>query len=99
MRERERARVRREAGFSRGPCGDRYAFLNLAFLDSVSQSVISRSRPALTPLPARNPAPPLPVFGLIFHTLGFLTCAYAHDLDWFVSPLAPVRAFAPSNAP
>ena len=28
---------------------------------SVSQSVISRSRPALTPLPARSPAPPLPV--------------------------------------
>ena len=27
----------------------------------VSQSVISRSRPALTPLPARSPAPPLPV--------------------------------------
>ena len=29
--------------------------------DSVSQSVISRSRPALTPPPARSPAPPLPV--------------------------------------
>ena len=28
---------------------------------SVSQSVISRSRPALTPPPARSPAPPLPV--------------------------------------
>ena len=29
---------------------------------SVSQSVlISRSRPALTPLPARSPVPPLPV--------------------------------------
>ena len=27
----------------------------------VSQSVISRSRPALTPPPARSPAPPLPV--------------------------------------
>ena len=29
--------------------------------ESVSQSVISRSRPALTPPPARSPAPPLPV--------------------------------------
>ena len=28
---------------------------------SVSQSVISRSRPALAPPPARSPAPPLPV--------------------------------------
>ena len=28
---------------------------------SVSQTVISRSRPALTPPPARSPAPPLPV--------------------------------------
>ena len=28
---------------------------------SVSQSVISRSRPALNPPPARRPAPPLPV--------------------------------------
>ena len=28
---------------------------------SVIQSVISRSRPALTPPPARSPAPPLPV--------------------------------------
>ena len=31
------------------------------FTQSVSQSVISRSRPALTPPPARSPAPPLPV--------------------------------------
>ena len=30
-------------------------------VQSVSQSVISRSRPALTPPPARSPAPPLPV--------------------------------------
>ena len=28
---------------------------------SVSQSAISRSRPALTPPPVRSPAPPLPV--------------------------------------
>ena len=30
-------------------------------MNSVSQSVISRSRPALTPPPPRSPAPPLPV--------------------------------------
>ena len=33
----------------------------LLLLTSVSQSVISRSRPALTPPPAHSPAPPLPV--------------------------------------
>ena len=31
-----------------------------ALTNSVSQSVISRSRPALTPPPARSPVPPLP---------------------------------------
>ena len=51
-----RARFRpplRRAGGSLGGGGSPAA--------SVSQSVISRSRPALTPPPARSPAPPLPV--------------------------------------
>ena len=38
-------------------CGSRCSIAD----QSVSQSVISRSRPALTPPPARSPAPPLPV--------------------------------------
>ena len=37
---------------------------NPRFMCSVSQSVISRSRPALTPPPARSPAPPLPFYAL-----------------------------------
>ena len=36
-------------------------FISTSSDTSVSQSVISRSHPALTPPPARSPAPPLPV--------------------------------------
>ena len=51
-------RVRRQC---RGGLGiEILEFRNCNPSQSVSQSVISRSRPALTPPPARSPAPPLP---------------------------------------
>ena len=42
------------------PCSPSRGYLGGRRSQSDSQSVISRSRPALTPPPARSPAPPLP---------------------------------------
>ena len=58
--ERE-AEKRARAGESVPWCRKRDESQVKARIPSVSQSVISRSRAALTPPPARSPAPPLPV--------------------------------------
>ena len=49
------------AHFPKFPASTLYSRSQVKSSQSVSQSVISRSRPALTPPPARSPAPPLPV--------------------------------------
>ena len=49
------------AHFPKFPVSTLYSRSQVKSSQSVSQSVISRSRPALTPPPARSPAPPLPV--------------------------------------
>ena len=50
---------------------------------SVSQSVISRSRTALTPPPARSPAPPLPALTQVPSTRsrGLLNCRQVRSIS------------------